>query len=64
MDTLEGFNSSILYESFIYKKTNYRNIKKELLEDDAKILYLKDCNGKIMTNPNFNLPKTLDKITI
>lgn len=64
LDTLEGFNSSILYESFIYKKTNYRNIKKELLEDDAKILYLKDCNGKIMTNPNFNLPKTLDKITI
>lgn len=64
LEVLEGFNSSILYESFIYKKTNYRNIKKELLQDDAKILYLKDCNGKIVTNPNFNLPKTLDKMTI
>ena len=64
LEILDGFNSSILYESFIYKKTSYRNIKKELIEDDAKILYLKDSNQKLLTNPNLNLPKTLDKMTI
>lgn len=64
LEVLEGFNSSILYESFIYKKTSYQNIKKELLGDDAKILYLKDSNQKLLTNSNLNLPKTLDKMTI
>lgn len=59
-----GFNGSILYESFVYKKTSYRNIKKELIEDDAKILYLLDSNYKVIKNPNLILPKTLDKITI
>lgn len=63
-EILNGFNSSILYESFIYKHTNYKNIKKELLEDDARILYLEDFNKKIIKNENLNLPKTLDKISI
>lgn len=63
-EILRGFNPCILYESFIYKRTSYCNIKKEILEDDAKILYLKAGNEKILRNPNLNLPKTLDKITI
>lgn len=63
-EQLEGFDSSILYESLIYKNTNYRNIKKELAEDDAKILCLLDVNGEKMKNLEANLPKTLDKIVI
>ncbi len=43
---LEGFSSSILYESLIYKRTSYRNIQKELLEDDAQIMYLQDRKWK------------------
>lgn len=61
---LDGFHESILYESFIYKHTSYRNIKKELFEDDARILYLEDFNHKKLKNPNLILPKTLDKIPI
>ncbi len=63
-EKLDGFNACILYESFIYKRTSYRNIKKELLEDDARILYLQDSNHKIMKKPNLILPKALDKIMI
>lgn len=63
-ETLRGFSNKTLYESFIYKHTNYKNIQKELEEDNVKILYLKDSNGKIIKNPNLNLPKTLDKIVI
>ena len=59
-----GFHGSILYESLIYKKTSPRNIKKELMEDDVRILYLLDSNYKVIKNPNLILPKTLDKITI
>lgn len=60
----EGFNDSILYESFIYKKTSYRNIKKEVIDDDIKINYLIDSNGNNVKKPDLNLEKTLDKITI
>ena len=61
---LEGFSTRILYESFLYKRTSYKNIKKELVEDDAQILYLQDENYKIIKKPNLILPKTLDKIMI
>ena len=63
-EKMSGFNSSILYESLIYKRTSYRNIKKELEEDEAKILYLVDLEGKVIKNQNLILPKTLDKMTI
>lgn len=63
-DILNDFDSSILYESFIYKHTNYRNIKNELIRDEAKIAYLEDSNHKIIKNQDFNLPKKLDKISI
>lgn len=46
-EILTGFRNDILYESFIYKHTSYRNIKKELIEDEIKILYLIDLNYKI-----------------
>lgn len=63
-ENLTGFNSTILYESFIYKNTIYKNIKKELEEDGVKILYLQDFYDKIIQNQNLNLSKKLDKITI
>ncbi len=63
-EKFEGFDSSILYESFIYKNTSYKNIKKELTEDNAQILYLLDVNGEKIENLDVNLPKTLDKIVI
>lgn len=60
----KGFNESILYESFIYKKTSYRNIKKEIIDDDVKINCLLDINKNKIKKPDLNLEKTLDKITI
>ena len=62
-ENLQGFNSSNLYESFIYKRTNYKNIQKELFQDDAKIMYLQDSNFKILKKENLILPKTIDKMT-
>lgn len=63
-ETLKGFNTSVLYESFIYKRTNYQNIKNEILEDDVKIFCLEDENHKKVKKLELNLPKKLDKITI
>lgn len=60
----ENFDTNTLYESFIYKNTSYKNIKKELISDDAKIVYLKDVNDKIIKKTKDNLSKKLDKITI
>ena len=60
----ENFDSNTLYESFIYKNTSYKNIKKQLNQDDAKIVYLKDVNDKIIKKSKDNLSKKLDKITI
>lgn len=63
-EALDGFDTSILYESFLYKNTSYRNIKKELEEDDLKILYLLDANHEKIENFSLNLPKPLDKNAI
>ena len=60
----ENFDTNTLYESLIYKNTSYKNIKKELSHDDAKIVYLKDSNDKIIKKLEDNLSKKLDKITI
>lgn len=62
--TFEDFNATILYESFIYKRTNYQNIKNEILEDDIKILYLEEENQKKVKKETLNLQKKLDKIRI
>ena len=64
LEEFEGFDESILYESFLYKNTSYRNIKKELAEDDLKILYLLDTNHEKIENFSLNLPKPLDKNAI
>jgi len=56
---MDGFDNNILYESFIYKRTSYHNIRKILQKDNLKIFYLKDSNQKII---KIISPKTLDKI--
>ena len=63
-EIFDGFDNFILYESFIYKHTNYMNIKKEIEEDNVKIVNLIDSNNNIMKKTNANLVKRLDKISI
>ena len=61
---LEGFNNTALYESFIYKNTNYRNIKKEIICDGVKVECLQDSDGNLLKIDKGNFVKTLDKIPI
>ena len=61
---LNNFDTNSLYESFLYKNTSYKNIKNELVEDNAKIVYLKDSSNKIIKKSKENSSKKLDKITI
>lgn len=44
---LKNFKSSILYESFIYKRTSIRNIRKEIENDKIRILNLYGQSGMI-----------------
>lgn len=63
-ETLEGFHKTILYESFIYKNTSYKNIKKEIIEDCLVVERLEDFDGKLIKIDKVNFAKTLDKISI
>lgn len=54
---LKNFENNIIYESFIYKRTNYENIKKEIDMDEIKIICVNGKNGKIRKNELFNLSK-------
>ena len=64
VEDFDGFNNMSLYESFIYKNTSYKNLKKEIFLDGVEIVYLIDFEGKIIKNSNLNFGKTLDKIVI
>lgn len=44
---LKDFNSLIMYESFIYKRTSVKNIKKEIEEDKIRILNVYGQKGII-----------------
>ena len=46
-DELNNFNSSILYESFIYKKTSNQNIWNEIKEDKTEVLILESKNKAV-----------------
>ena len=63
-EKLEDFSNKVLYESFIFKHTNYKNIKKELLQDRVKIVHLQATDKTILKNGKKNSSKMLDKITI
>lgn len=56
---LKDFNSSILYESYIYKNTTPQNIIKEIEKDGVNITFLKGKNGKIRKNEYLNLSKKI-----
>lgn len=53
------FNTSNLYESFIYKNTNPSNIIKEIENDGVNILFLLGKNGKIRKNEYLKMSKKL-----
>lgn len=54
---LKEFNSTILYESYIYKKTSPENIKKEIKNDKVIIEFLNGKNGRIRKNEYIKLSK-------
>lgn len=53
------FNTTNLYESFIYKNTNPANIIKEIERDNMKITFLLGKNGKIRKNEYLKMSKKL-----
>lgn len=59
LSKFKDFDSSILYESFIYKNTNPINILKELDIDEININFLNGINGKIRKNEYLNLSKKI-----
>lgn len=56
---LKDFNSSILYESYIYKNTNPQNIIKEIEKDGVNVTFLNGKNGRIRKNEYLNLSKKM-----
>ena len=56
---LSEFNSSILYESYIYKNTSYQNIIDEIRNDNITIEFLYGRNGKIRKNEYLKLLKKI-----
>lgn len=55
--SLKNFDNTILYESFIYKRTTYKNIKNEIENDEIKILCVNGKNGKIRKSEFINISK-------
>lgn len=53
----KDFDNILLYESFIYKKTNTKNIHKEIEDDGLYISFLNGKNGKIRKTEIKNLSK-------
>lgn len=52
---LECFNKEILYESYLYRKTNPKNIINIIDNDELKIEFLEGSNGKISKNEYIRL---------
>lgn len=55
----KDFQSAILYESLIYKKTSPENIIKEIKQDKANIIFLDGKNGRIRKNEYLKLSKKM-----
>lgn len=55
---LKDFNPLIMYESFIYKRTSIKNIKKEIEEDKIRILNVYGQNGVIRKTEFKNLNRS------
>ena len=54
------FDNILLYESFIYKKTNTQNIYKEIEEDGFHMISLNGKNGRIRKTEFKNLSKNVN----
>lgn len=42
-----GYNEEILYESLLYYKTSFENVREILRRDNVSIRYFQGCNGKL-----------------
>lgn len=56
---LKEFNTSIFYESLIYKKTSPENIIKQIKNDKININFLNGKNGRIRKNEYLKLSKKM-----
>lgn len=56
---LKDFNSTVLYESLVYKITSPENIKKEIDDDKVNITFLNGRNGIIRKNEYLKLSKKI-----
>ncbi len=56
---LKEFHPTILYESFIYKKTSPENIENEIKKDGVNISFLNNKNGRIRKNEYLKLSKKM-----
>lgn len=59
---LDSFNKEILYESFIYKKTNPKNIINQIIESNVKIEYLEGTKGNIKKEEFFRMQTNKNQI--
>lgn len=62
MISLKNFNNTILYESFIYKRTTYKNIRNEIEDDEIKVLCVNGTKGKIRKSEFINISKNKNSI--
>lgn len=49
------YNEEILYESLLYYKTSFENVREILKRDNVSIRYFQGCNGKLQFNEIKNL---------
>ena len=56
---LKDFDSTIFYESLIYKKTSPENIIKQIKSDKVNINFLNGKNGRIRKNEYLKLSKKM-----
>lgn len=56
---LKDFNSTIFYESLIYKKTSPENIIRQIKNDNININFLNGKNGRIRKNEYLKLSKKM-----
>jgi hypothetical protein len=62
IEKFKNFQPEILYESFVYKNTNFNNIKGNIQNDNLKIHYLTGIRGRINDVEFEKMKKELEKI--
>jgi hypothetical protein len=63
VEKFQKFQTEILCESFLYKNTNFNNIKKDIQNSKLKIHYLTGIRGRIDDTEFRKMKKELEKIS-